>query len=131
MSRWVFPWLPAAFWAAFLFFMSSRQTLPVSLDSGLDKVAHFGAYLILGFLFGYAVYRARLSPLIAIALGWVYGALDEIHQSSVPGRIASFGDWLADAAGVLIGLLLYYHFFRALRSARSDDELGATEITGR
>jgi VanZ family protein len=103
----VLAWVPAATWAAFLFFLSSRESLPVDLATGLDKVAHFGAYLVLGFLLSVAVTRAGLPLALAVFLGFAYGLLDEVHQSMVPGRIADVGDWVADAAGTVAGVLAY------------------------
>lgn len=100
-------WGPAAIWAAFLFLLSSNSTLPVDLSSGLDKVAHFGAYLVLGFLVALGADRLDLPLALAIVLGAGYGVLDEFHQSMVPGRTATVGDWLADLAGVAVGVLLY------------------------
>src|SRR5690606_26555225 len=46
----VVPWIPAAVWAAVLFLASSQVTLGVTLSGGQDKIAHFAAYLVLGFL---------------------------------------------------------------------------------
>jgi len=36
-------------------------------------------------------------------IGILYGALDEFHQSFIPMRQMSLGDFIADAAGVLAG----------------------------
>jgi VanZ family protein len=35
----------------------------------------------------------------SIAIASVYGALDEVHQLYVPGRVCSFADFLADVMG--------------------------------
>lgn len=119
-------WGPAAAWAAFLFFMSARTSLPVDLSRGLDKVAHFGAYLVLGFLLAQGTTYLRLPGWIAIALGLFYGFLDEFHQSRVPGRHADLADWYADATGTLVGVLLFIFVWRSrtLASRRAD---GAAE----
>lgn len=113
MTRWVVVWGPAAAWAAFLFLLSSRSTLPVDLESGLDKVAHFGAYLVLGFLLARGAYGIGVPILVAIAVGWCYGALDEFHQATVPGRMPSVGDWVADALGTAAGVGLFLLILRA------------------
>lgn len=42
---------------------------------------------------------------ICIAIIAVYGTIDEIHQSFVPGRFPSFFDWLFDILGGIIGTL--------------------------
>ena len=39
----------------------------------------------------------------AALLAVLYGLGDEVHQSFVPGRDASVGDVVADAAGALLG----------------------------
>ena len=103
----VVPWIPAAVWAAVLFFASSQETLPVSLAGNQDKIAHFCAYLVLGFLLTRATAQLRLPVWLAVAAGFFYGFLDELHQSMVPGRSAGFDDWIADALGTLVGALLY------------------------
>jgi VanZ family protein len=118
VTRWVGAWGPAAGWAAFLFFMSSRETIGVDLSSGLDKVAHFGAYLVLGFLLAYGGSRFSLIAWVAVAIGVLYGASDEIHQSFVPGRSSEVADWVADALGTVAGVLIY-HFLLRRRAERS------------
>ena len=88
--RRVQPWLPALAWAALIFAFSAQPTLPVDLELGNDKLAHLLAY----------------------------GASDEWHQSFVPGRSVDVADWIADAIGVVVGVL-FYHWLRrrAWRSA--------------
>jgi VanZ family protein len=100
-------WGPAALWAAVLFLLS--ETEPVS--SGLwtlvnDKVAHLALYLVLGVALAWGRHRARKKiPLgLLILAGMAYGASDEWHQSFVPGRTPSLGDFLADSLGVAIGV---------------------------
>lgn len=99
-------WLPALAWAALIFALSSRPTIPVDLQLGRDKLAHFAAYTVLGLFLGRARRASGLSALAAALLGLAYAASDEWHQSFVPGRSADVADWLADALGVLAGLLL-------------------------
>ena len=106
--RRVQPWLPAIAWAALIFAFSARPTVPVGLDLGLDKVAHFLAYAVLGALLAHGQSRTGMSPATACVLGAAYGASDEWHQSFVPGRSSDVGDWAADAAGVLAGVALYH-----------------------
>lgn len=121
MSRTLRAWAPAVLWAAVLFAVSSRATLPVSLHSGSDKLAHFGAYLILGLAIGLARSRTGLSFVAALAIGVLYGASDEFHQHFVPGRSADVADWIADSLGVASGLLLHRAWHQARR--RSDAAL--------
>lgn len=95
---------------ALIFFVSAQTTLPPLPGlAGIDKIQHIGAYIILGLL----LYRAiavmplmRMRPYVqSLALGALYGALDEYHQRFVPGREMSGADWLADIAGLAIALL--------------------------
>lgn len=104
----VVPWVPAAIWAAVLFFVSSRPQIGVPLDGGLDKVAHFFAYLVLGFLLVGAADRTEVSPALAAAIGIVYGMLEELRQHRMPTRTGDVLDWVADTAGVAVGLLIYF-----------------------
>jgi VanZ family protein len=129
VRRWLVAWGPAAVWAAVLFAVSSRPTLPVDLSSGLDKVAHFGAYLVLGFLSAYATRRLGINLVIAIAIGWAYGVIDEMHQSAVPGRDPSAGDWLADAAGTVSGVALYLLLLRARNRSGPTPDFDSAEPT--
>ena len=42
-----------------------------------------------------------------IVLVLLVGAADEFHQSFLPGRVAGWDDWLADAVGTALGLLRF------------------------
>ncbi len=105
----VLGWGPAALWAAVLFLLSELQGTDVGLPAGADKLVHGGLYLILGLSLAWGKWRTRsVVPVILLLLiGVGYGALDEWHQSFVPGRDVSVGDWVADSAGVMLGLLLF------------------------
>jgi VanZ family protein len=76
-----------------------------------DKAAHFLVYFPIGiglWLFVRGEPRlSRPSATIALALlcGALLGALDELHQSFVPGRFCSFSDVVADILGVTFGAL--------------------------
>jgi VanZ family protein len=104
----VWSYLPALAWAALIVFLSSRPTHLVSLQTGTDKIAHFGAYAVLGFLTARAFAAAGYSALAAILVGVLFGATDELHQSFVPGRSSHVGDWIADSLGVVAGVSLYH-----------------------
>lgn len=103
-------YLAAPALALALWLLSSRSTLPMPQGVfGLDKVAHFGAYAALAFALGlwpkaqaWRIHPAR-TALIIIILASAYGAIDELHQSYVPGRDASVYDWLADTLGAGFG----------------------------
>jgi VanZ family protein len=108
VSRPLLRWLPAFAWAAAIFSLSSRSTLPQT--PGLlawDKLQHALAYAVGGFLLARAAGVRGRGPLLAAALGVLYGGSDEVHQSFVPGRNSDVHDWYADAAGVLAAVFIY------------------------
>lgn len=110
------PWLPAVAWAGLIYGLSSRSTVPGPEVPYFDKVAHFGAYAVLGALLAFAAHRSRAPLAVAVVLGLLYGASDEVHQMFVPGRSPDVLDWAADAAGVLTACFLYTRW-RSRRAA--------------
>lgn len=71
-----------------------------------DKAIHMILYAGFGFLLFYTINNSsnpafrNHALLLAILIGFIYGASDEFHQSFVPGRTASTGDLIADVLGV-------------------------------
>lgn len=109
-----FLWLLPAAVALAIMLLSHRPTLPldVSLPPPLDKMAHFTAFAVLAATLEWAlrstshrlpVYRRHLLIFILVSL---FGALDEWHQSFVPGRECDVFDWLADTLGGAFGLAM-------------------------
>jgi VanZ family protein len=71
-----------------------------------DKAAHFTYYAIMAGLLAHGVGRRWLIvPLILVP---VIGAADEWHQFYVPGRDASFFDWMADEIGTVVAVCAYW-----------------------
>lgn len=118
-------WLPAVAWAAFIFSLSAQSNVPGPEVPGIDKVEHFGAYAVLGWLLVRAADRSLLPLALGAVLGVLYGASDEIHQMFVPGRSPDVMDWVADAAGVLAATYVYTRL-RARRAAARRGAAGAT-----
>lgn len=96
-------WLIAALaWATVIWLVSDRPRadLPlVLLFEGQDKIAHAVVYFTLAYLFGRGLGVRALRWLVILLVVAAWGALDELHQSVVPGRDASFADWIADVVG--------------------------------
>ena len=75
-----------------------------------DKLAHLAEYAGFGLLLTVALRgtlrRARrwVLMVIVVLVGAVVGALDETYQATVPGRERELLDWVADVAGVLVGV---------------------------
>ena len=90
---------------------------------GLDKVAHVLMYAGFAYacLWGYRkqfvsnglAYKKR-AILLTISISIAYGGLTEIMQETITVLRRS-GDWrdlIADSIGTLIGVLIFYLFFR-------------------
>jgi VanZ family protein len=102
--------LPAALYAAVIYALSAQADPLPFLPPGFllhDKILHGLAYAALGALLVPGLRVAGCSPrcafLVAMALGALYGATDEFHQSFVPGRTADALDWVADTLGAALG----------------------------
>jgi len=80
----------------------------VDLGQNRDKVAHFVAYFFTALLF-YFAFRTRLkrTDIYAVLFATSYGALLELAQLFVPGRVCSLGDLVANLSGVLFFFVLY------------------------
>jgi VanZ family protein len=108
-SRALTHWLPVVIWAGVIFTLSAIPHLGTDLgtwDLILRKCAHVTEYALLAFLLARAV--GREAP--ALALGILYAASDEFHQSFVAGRHASPIDVAIDTVGLLIGILAWRRF---------------------
>ena len=100
-----------------LFVLSELRSVPELLRPVAalnDKVLHALLYSALGLALAWG--RARSSPppphYLLLLAGYLYGALDEWHQSFVPGRTPEFGDWVADVVGVTLGYAAGLLLFR-------------------
>ncbi len=104
------PWIPAACYAAVIYWLSSESHplpfLPPAIF-GFDKLLHAGEYAVLAALLFPALRASSLAPRHALALAFalasLYGATDEWHQSFVPDRDPDPWDWASDSAGAAAG----------------------------
>ncbi len=113
MKRFLKFWLPAYLYAGLIFYLSSIQKLPEVPIANIDRAVHILEYGIFGVLLARAFknsdnrWAARNFKALAIAIGILYGASDEYHQSFVIGRNADIIDLIFDSAGVLIGAIMF------------------------
>lgn len=116
VAIWFSRWLPLAVWAALIFAVSSRPSLP-SIGAGhglpISKIGHFAEYAVLAFLLFRAFSGGKATTgllvkiaLLCLALSVLYGLSDEFHQSFVPNRDASLDDVAIDGGGAAVGLLV-------------------------
>jgi VanZ family protein len=105
-------WAPVALWMAAIFAASARSDVG-RLGRVPDWITHGAAYLILAGLLCRALAGGLGRPLsrsaagVAVAVAAAYGASDELHQSYVPGRDASWADVVKDVGAAAAGALAY------------------------
>ncbi len=98
-------WSRAAFAALILIvsWLAFTPNPPPQIDLGWDKANHASAFATLLISASWAwPLRRRWAPLGLLA----YGVFIEIVQSFIPGRDGDWHDVVADAVGLLVGLLL-------------------------
>jgi VanZ family protein len=115
----MFAWGPAALWAVVLFLLSSIPGSAIGGISVSDLFIHTCVYSVLGAALVYGRWKGSVGwpHGLLIAAGVLYGASDEWHQSFVPGRYPAVSDWIADAAGIVIGYMALYWWLETRRTA--------------
>lgn len=110
-------WAPALCTMAAIWVLSSSGApgIPVHALPFQDRGAHFLAYATLAFLVAHGVLAQRAAGdpwiprprvwLFAVYTAVLWGLLDEVHQSFVPGRSPDLVDLAADTLGGSIGAL--------------------------
>jgi VanZ family protein len=113
--------LPLLFAVLLNYYLSSLTDLPNLSINNVDKILHFGLYLFIGvtiiiFLTFFFRNNFRKNKIIIYTclIGFILGAIDEIHQIWVPERNASFFDWIADAVGIIASLFLINIIFKII-----------------
>jgi VanZ family protein len=153
--RWLRLWWPALVWAvvisafstgAFSSEHTSRIIIPIlrwllphaapetlsELHHLIRKCAHFVEYFTLSLLVLRGIRAGRREThlgwaLIAIGIVAGYAALDELHQSFVPGREAAVSDVLLDTAGGVAAQLVaaLFMFWAEVRARQRVKPSGA------
>lgn len=114
---------------ALIFGISSMQQPPLPMPKfewlTIDKLYHFIEYGILSVLLSIAFVKAppKSFPtkwiwITAALISILYGVSDELHQKFVPGRYATFADWVADVIGSIAGVVGVYLYYN--RSKKED-----------
>lgn len=110
-------WLPVIAYVTLISVVSHQPNLHPPIEYifwiQADKVAHVIEYSILGWLLARA-FRVTLErprpltlALVAIGCGIGVAALDEYHQSFIPGRDSSVYDLMADGVGLSVAQFVY------------------------
>jgi VanZ family protein len=109
----LFYWLPVLAYAVFILVLSSIPGAKIpSPFPFMDKLAHLLEYSLFGLLVGRAIRFTWsgagrvMMTLAAVGFGAGMGLLDELYQSTVPGRMTDPYDWLVDVIAVAAAVTL-------------------------
>ena len=87
-----------------------------------DKIKHFSAFFGLSVLLSLTlIYQNKILLFkkyflaAALVISSIYGLLDEIHQSFVPGRNSEFLDWVADSLGAAAGVFFVFYLLKKFK----------------
>ncbi len=110
-------WAPPIVWAGLILVGTSLPRAPGPDVVGFDKVSHFFAYGVLGLLLMRSLLRCRCqaphrAALLTLAVGAVFAAVDELHQSWIPGRHTDILDFAADCVGLALAIAAMWTFRR-------------------
>ena len=100
-------WGPVVAWMALLFALSD-QAVVTGVAGVPDWVTHGGGFGMLCVLVCRALAGGLVAPVavrsaaLAVAITFLYGVTDELHQSFVPGRHADPWDLLKNLAGAVV-----------------------------
>jgi VanZ family protein len=109
--------VPAILFYLLIFFLSSQNGTLRLPGPALDKIAHLIEFSLLGFLLSLGYFKTFSFPpaiksVLVFLTGLPLGILDEWHQLFVPGRTSAKADVIADAAGIIAGILIYLYLTR-------------------
>jgi VanZ family protein len=136
-------WLPVWVWAGLIFFFSTDHfsfdntaqifgfvfswLLPAMpsdefapVHGAMRKLGHWGEYFVLAILLLQALRKETdkkwklRHAVLTLAFVFVYALSDELHQSFVPSRTASFGDVTIDVLGGIGGIFWMYWYSRGI-----------------
>jgi VanZ family protein len=113
-------WLPALFMMLLIFFISAQPSSQLPnfdwADKFIKKGGHVIGYAILALLYWRAFDFTRNKRWAAWLLVLLYAAIDEFHQSFVPGRHSTIWDVVIfDNFGALLSLWLISRYRKQKR----------------
>lgn len=106
----------------FLYLMPGREMPDLNMWSVFeaDKLAHFGVFALFTLFLKVGLMRQQgstklreRSTFIALTSGWIYGSgLELIQGQFVEGRYTEGGDFIANAIGCALGVVIYRIIYR-------------------
>ena len=112
--------LPAALYYSLIFTLSQRSyDFKVGVPH-FDKGVHFLEFAVLSILifFGYLKSfgaNLRIKAVLTFITAFILAVGDEIHHYFIPGRESDILDVIADGAGIIFGLFLFWWFYRRIK----------------
>ena len=103
----------------------SSRLRALELLWSFDKVLHMVEYAGLSLLLCRALTvtgRGSVALVAAFVIAACFGVLDEVYQSTTPGRYASAFDVMADCAGAAVGVGLWWVILRSWRRFAASEE---------
>ena len=122
IARTVSPWVLIGYWITL--FTATHVPVPAGPPTS-DKLIHFGAYFVLSLLLSTVLLTRNVLPakivLWTVIVLFSYGVFDEATQALVD-RHPDPLDALADWAGVVTGLVVFFSALRFLASSKPPGE---------
>jgi len=108
-------------WGGLILALSSipNLTSPGLERAGIDKIAHFGEYLIFALLTFNRRQKRYVMPLILL-----FAIADELHQKFIPGREVEISDLGFNFVGILCGWLIVEEKMKIFKKSHQDRTLG-------
>jgi len=105
-------WLGVFLYAGIIWKMSSEVLVEggissFQISSTILHIIEFGGFGIITFSAILSLVSFSTSIYFTVAIGSLYGIIDEIHQLFVPGRVFSGYDMAADVIGVVLAILVW------------------------
>jgi len=101
----------AVFVTVFITYLSLAKIGPQPISfNHLDKIEHAIAYATLSFfwLLSFGTTKKKINIIIGVCIA--YGAVIEVLQSTTAYRTFDYADMIANAIGVLLGMLFFKFF---------------------
>jgi len=114
-----FRWLFVIMWIGVIFWFSSQPSLVSILETFWDtmfrKIAHISEYFVLTYLFfrAYAGTRRIVfekTALKSLVSAFIISMLDELYQTTVPGRSGNILDVGVDLIGIIFTIIILKYY---------------------
>ena len=80
-------------------------------DNVIRNISHGFVFFVLGLLVSYAFETVNVHEFanagLAFIVSSIYAVSDEVHQIFIPGRAGQLTDFLVDALGIVIAIVVY------------------------